>query len=193
MKNEKVLTLVEGAVMVALATVLSFVKIVHLPWGGSITLLSMLPIIVFSIKRGVANGLAASFVFALIQFIQGCADGLFGWGLTPAALVACIFIDYIFAFTVLGLAGIFRKYGMPGVIGGSVMAMGLRLVCHYISGVLIFGSFGELWNGFTVNEPCLYSLLYNGAYMLPEIVFTVIGAVVLMSVPQTKRLIFKNV
>ena len=49
MKNEKVLTLVEGAVMVALATVLSFVKIVHLPWGGSITLLSMLPIIVFSI------------------------------------------------------------------------------------------------------------------------------------------------
>lgn len=162
MKNEKVLTLVEGAVMVALATVLSFVKIVHLPWGGSITLLSMLPIIVFSIKRGVANGLAASFVFALIQFIQGCADGLFGWGLTPVALVACIFIDYIFAFTVLGLAGIFRKYGMPGVIGGSVMAMGLRLVCHYISGVLIFGSFGELWNGFTVNEPCLYSLLYNG-------------------------------
>ena len=79
MKNEKVLTLVEGAVMVALATVLSFVKIVHLPWGGSITLLSMLPIIVFSIKRGVANGLAASFVFALIQFIQGCAGGLFGW------------------------------------------------------------------------------------------------------------------
>ena len=108
MKNEKVLTLVEGAVMVALATVLSFVKIVHLPWGGSITLLSMLPIIVFSIKRGVANGLAASFVFALIQFIQGCADGLFGWGLTPAALVACIFIDYIFAFTVLGL-GNFQK------------------------------------------------------------------------------------
>ena len=140
-----------------------------------------------------ANGLAASFVFALIQFIQGCADGLFGWGLTPVSLVACIFIDYIFAFTVLGLAGIFRKYGMSGVIGGSVMAMGLRLVCHYISGVLIFGSFGELWNGFTVNEPCLYSLLYNGAYMLPEIVFTVIGAVVLMSVPQTKRLIFKNV
>lgn len=103
MKNEKVLTLVEGAVMVALATVLSFVKIVHLPWGGSITLLSMLPIIVFSIKRGVANGLAASFVFALIQFIQGCADGLFGWGLTPVSLVACIFIDYILHLRCWGL------------------------------------------------------------------------------------------
>ena len=69
MKNEKVLTLVEGAVMVALATVLSFVKIVHLPWGGSITLLSMLPIIVFSIKRGVANGLACLLRLGIYQIL----------------------------------------------------------------------------------------------------------------------------
>lgn len=192
MKNEKVLTLVEGAVMVALATVLSFIKIIHLPWGGSITLLSMLPIVVFSIKRGIGHGLAASFAFSLIQFGQGCTEGLFGWGLTPVALVACIFIDYIFAFTVLGFAGMFRKHGMPGMIGGTVLAMVLRLACHYTSGVLIFGSFGELWNGLTVNEPWLYSLLYNGAYMLPEIVFTTVGVIILLSVPQTKKLIKGN-
>lgn len=192
MKNEKVLTLVEGAVMVALATVLSFIKIINLPWGGSITLLSMLPIVVFSLKRGIGHGLTASFVYSLIQFGQGCTEGLFGWGLTPVALVACIFIDYIFAFTVLGIAGIFRKYGTPGMIGGSVLAMALRLVCHYTSGVLIFGSFGELWNGLTINEPWLYSLLYNGAYMLPEIVFTTVGVVILLSVPQTKKLIKGN-
>ena len=192
MKNEKVLTLVEGAVMVALATVLSFIKIINLPWGGSITLLSMLPIIIFSLKRGFGSGLAASFVFSLIQFGQGCAEGLFGWGLTPTALVSCIFIDYIFAFTVLGLAGIFRKHGTPGMIGGSVLAMVLRLLCHYTSGVLIFGSFGELWNGLTINEPWLYSLLYNGAYMLPEIVFTTVGVIVLLSVPQTRKLIKGN-
>lgn len=192
MKNEKVLTLVEGAVMVALATVLSFIKIINLPWGGSITLLSMLPIVVFSLKRGIGHGLAASFVYSLIQFGQGCAEGIFGWGLTPVALVACIFIDYIFAFTVLGIAGIFRKHGTPGMIGGSVLAMTLRLVCHYTSGVLIFGSFGELWNGLTINEPWLYSLLYNGAYMLPEIVFTTVGVVILLSVPQTKKTIKCN-
>lgn len=192
MKNEKVLTLVEGAVMVALATVLSFIKIINLPWGGSITLLSMLPIVVFSLKRGIGHGLAASFVYSLIQFGQGCAEGIFGWGLTPVALVACIFIDYIFAFTVLGIAGIFRKHGTPGMIGGSVLAMTLRLVCHYTSGVLIFGSFGELWNGLTINEPWLYSLLYNGAYMLPEMVFTTVGVVILLSVPQAKKIIKCN-
>lgn len=192
MKNEKVLTLVEGAVMVALATVLSFIKIINLPWGGSITLLSMLPIVVFSLKRGIGHGLAASFVYSLIQFGQGCAEGIFGWGLPPVALVACIFIDYIFAFTVLGIAGIFRKHGTPGMIGGSVLAMTLRLVCHYTSGVLIFGSFGELWNGLTINEPWLYSLLYNGAYMLPEIVFTTVGVVILLSVPQAKKIIKCN-
>lgn len=192
MKNEKVLTLVEGAVMVALATVLSFIKIINLPWGGSITLLSMLPIVIFSLKRGIGHGLAASFVYSLIQFGQGCAEGIFGWGLTPVALVACIFIDYIFAFTVLGIAGIFRKHGTPGMIGGSVLAMTLRLVCHYTSGVLIFGSFGELWNGLTINEPWLYSLLYNGAYMLPEIVFTTVGVVILLSVPQAKKIIKCN-
>ena len=192
MKNEKVLTLVEGAVMVALATVLSFIKIINLPWGGSITLLSMLPIVIFSLKRGICHGLVASFVYSLIQFGQGCAEGIFGWGLTPVALVACIFIDYIFAFTVLGIAGIFRKHGTPGMIGGSVLAMTLRLVCHYTSGVLIFGSFGELWNGLTINEPWLYSLLYNGAYMLPEIVFTTVGVVILLSVPQAKKTIKCN-
>lgn len=192
MKNEKVLTLVEGAVMVALATVLSFIKIINLPWGGSITLLSMLPIVIFSLKRGIGHGLAASFVYSLIQFGQGCAEGIFGGGLTPVALVACIFIDYIFAFTVLGIAGIFRKHGTPGMIGGSVLAMTLRLVCHYTSGVLIFGSFGELWNGLTINEPWLYSLLYNGAYMLPEIVFTTVGVVILLSVPQAKKTIKCN-
>lgn len=189
MKNEKVLTLVEGAVMVALATVLSFIKIINLPWGGSITLLSMLPIVIFSLKRGIGAGLAASFVFSLIQFGQGCAEGLMGWGLTPASLIGCILLDYILAFTVLGLAGLFRKHGIPGMIGGSVLATVLRLVCHYISGMVIFGSFGELWNGLTINEPWLYSLLYNGAYMLPEIVFTTVGVVILLSVPQIRKLI----
>ena len=62
MKNSKTLTIVEGAVMVALATVLSFIRVYKLPWGGSITLLSMLPIAVFSIKHGVAKGLGAAFV-----------------------------------------------------------------------------------------------------------------------------------
>ena len=172
MKNSKTLTLVEGAVMVALATVLSFIRVYKLPWGGSITLLSMLPIAVFSIKHGVAKGLGAAFVFSLIQFIQGITDGLFGWGLSPIMLVACLFIDYLAAYTVLGVAGMFRKKGAVGWIAGTMIAVFLRFVCHFISGVVIWKSFGALWDGFSTDNSVLYSLLYNGSYMLPEMIFT---------------------
>lgn len=192
MKDNKTKILVEGAVMVALATVLSFIRVFKLPWGGSITLLSMLPIVLFSIRRGIKSGLTVSFVFALIQFAQGVMDGLFGWGLTPGMLIACILLDYLGAFTVLGIAGIFRKKGLPGWIGGISLAIALRFVLHFLSGVVIWQSFGELWNGFSTDNTFLYSFLYNGCYMLPELIFTLVGAVALLSAPQTKRLLLED-
>lgn len=108
-KNSKTRMLVEGAMMVALATVLSYIRIFKFPWGRSITLFSMLPIVLFSLKYGVKQGLLCSFVFSLIQFGQGVTDGLFGWGLTAFMLVACILLDYLGAYTVIGIAGLFRK------------------------------------------------------------------------------------
>jgi len=190
--SQKTKLLVEGAAMVALATVLSFIRIIKMPWGGSVTLLSMLPIVIFSIKNGVKNGLICSFVFSLVQFAQGIMDGLFGWGLTPGSLIACIIIDYLLAFTVLGLAGLFRDKGLNGWIGGTVLALLLRLLMHFISGVVIWHSFGELWGGFSTESTVLYSLLYNGAYMVPEIIFTTIGAVVLLKAPQTRKFILND-
>lgn len=183
------LILVEGAAMVALATALSFVRIIKLPWGGSITLLSMLPIVLFSIRRGIKNGMVVSLVFALIQFAQGIMDGLFGWGLSPLMLIACILLDYLLAFSVLGIAGLFRKQGIVGWIIGIVIAVGLRFVCHFLSGVVIWQSFGELWEGFTISNPILYSFIYNGCYMLPEMIFTVAGAVALLKTPVGKQLV----
>lgn len=187
MKNKKLRMLVEGAMMVALAVVLSYVRVFKLPWGGSVTLLSMLPIVIYSIRWGVKAGFATAFVFSLAQFAQGCADGLFGWGLTPVMLIACILLDYVLAFTVLGSAGFFRKKGMPGWIGGTVLAIVLRFLCHFGSGVVIWHSFGELWNGFSTDNTYLYSLLYNGAYMLPELVFTLIATVILFGVPVIRK------
>lgn len=187
MKDKKTKILVEGAVMAALATVLSFIRVFKLPWGGSITLLSMLPIVLFSIRRGVGAGLMVSFAYSLIQFAQGILDGLFGWGLTPGMLIACIFLDYLGAFTVLGIAGLFRKKELPGWIGGITLAVGLRFVLHFLSGVVIWKSFGELWNGFSTENTFLYSFLYNGCYMLPELIFTLAGAVALLRMPQTRR------
>ena len=191
-KKFNVRMLAEGAIMIALATILSFIQIVKFPWGGSITILSMLPIAFFSLRYGVKYGLGISFVYSLIQLIQGIADGLFGWGLTPVALVACIFIDYIFAFTVLGIAGIFGNKKLSAIIGGTALALFCRFVCHYISGVLIFNSFGELWTGFNIDNSWLYSLLYNGAYMLPELIFTTVGAIVILKTPAIRKLLFKT-
>lgn len=187
--HARLLALVEGAVMVALATVLSFIKIFTLPWGGSITLLSMLPIVVYSIRHGIKSGLLVSFVFALIQFAQGAMEGLFGWGLTPVMLAACIMLDYILPFTVLGLAGALRKKGFAGRVTGTAGAIVLRFLLHFLSGIVIWHSFGELWEGFSTDNEVLYSLLYNGCYMLPELIFTLAGAIVLFKVPQTKKLI----
>ena len=190
MKNTKVL--VEGAIMVALATVLSFIRIVKLPWGGSITLLAMLPITLFSIRRGVKAGMVVSILFSLIQFFQGILDGVFGWGLTPGMLIACILLDYLLAYSVLGIAGIFKKKGLPGWIGGTALALFLRFLMHFLSGVIIWKSVGALWGNFTTENFYVYSLLYNGAYMLPELIFTCAASVALLSVPQTRRLLLSD-
>ena len=191
MKNKKLLLLTEGAVMVALATVLSFIRIVKFPWGGSITVLSMLPIIVYAIRYGALRGLAVSSAYALIQLGQGILfDGLLGWGLTPVALISCILLDYLLAFGVLCLAGLFGNKNVGLMICGVVLAIGLRFGLHYMSGVLIFHSFGELWNGFYTENTWLYSLLYNGAYMLPETVTTTVGAIVLFKIPAVRKLLF---
>ena len=188
-RNSKTLLMVEGAAMVALATVLSYIRIFKLPWGGSITALSMLPIVIFSIRRGLKLGFVASFAFALLQFGQGIMDGLFGWGLTPVMLIACILLDYLGAYTVLGIAGILRKKKVAGALIGIVIAVALRFVFHFISGVVIWHSFGELWTGFSTDSEILYSLLYNGAYMLPELILTVIGAFILLMAPGTRKLL----
>ena len=190
MRSSKTRILSEGAVMVALATVLSFLRIVNFPWGGSITVLSMLPIAIFSLRYGVKYGFAVSFVYSLIQFGQGMIDGIFGWGLTPVALIACILLDYVGAFTVLGIAGIFGNKRLVSIIGGTVLAMTLRFSLHYMSGVLIFNSFGELWAGFSTDNTWLYSLCYNGAYMLPETLFTTIGTVALFKTSGARKLLF---
>ena len=75
------------------------------------------------------------------------------------------------------------------MVGGVILALSFRFVMHYISGVLIFHSFGELWEGFSTDNTFLYSLLYNGFYMLPEIIFTAAATAVLCSISQTRKLV----
>ena len=187
MKNQKLLALVEGAVMVALATVLCFIRLIRFPWGGSVTLLSMLPIIVFSLRRGVKWGLIASFAFSLVQFLQGVMDGLFGWGLTSGMLIACILFDYIIAFTVLGLAGIFGNKNFGKMVAGTVLAIVLRYISHVISGAAVWHSIGNIWDAFYTENEWVYSIVYNGVYMGIELILTAAATVVLLKLPQTEQ------
>ena len=96
-------------------------------------------------------------------------------------LIVCILADYIFAFTVLGITGLFKNKGTKGILIGTFLAVFLRFVCHYISGVTIWKS--------TDMNPYVYSLLYNGSYMLPECVFTMIGTFALSKVPAFKKIL----
>lgn len=196
MDKKKILSLVEGAVMVALAFGLSllteFIPFLNLPWGGSITLLSMLPIVVYSIRNGVKSGLLCSFAYSLTQLAMGIIhSGLLGWGLTPGMLIACILLDYIGAFTVLGFAGMFRKKEMKGWIVGTVSVIFVRYVLHVISGAVIFATAGKLWEGLNINDPWLYSMAYNACFMLPEMILTTIGAVLLFRTGVIKMIIKK--
>ncbi|MBQ3824240.1 MAG: energy-coupled thiamine transporter ThiT [Clostridia bacterium] len=161
MKSKKVRVLVECAVLVALATALSLVKIIKMPLGGSVTLISMLPICVIAIRHGLKSGLLSSFVYSLFQLMLGITlDGLLGWGLTPWMLIGCIFFDYILAYTVLGIAGLFRKHGEGGAYIGITLALVARFVSHLISGYVIFKNLEqwELFGAVFVSRPFLYSV-----------------------------------
>lgn len=177
MKNTKLRKLCVSAVLIALAVALSFVKIWHMPWGGSVTLLSMLPIALISVLYGLKQGLFSSLLYSCIQLFFGITtDGLLGWGLTGGMLVACMLLDYIVPYTAIGLSGLFREKGLLGVVGGTVMSLVIRLASHTLSGVFVFVSAGKLWDGFSTENSWLYSIVYNGCYMLPEIILTAIGA-----------------
>lgn len=183
----KVMT--ECAILVALSVVLSLVKIWQMPLGGAVTLVSMLPVCMISIRHGLKWGFVSSGLYAVIQLFFGITmDGLLGWGLTPAMLLGCMVFDYLAAFSVLGIAGIFSAKGDMGRVCGIVLAMVLRFVSHFLSGYVIFTNLAqwELFGSLFEGAPALYSIAYNGLYMLPELVITVVVFVLLLKTPAAK-------
>ncbi len=173
--------LVEGALMIALSTVLWMIKVFEMPYGGCVTLLSMLPIILMSFRHGTRWGLLTAFVNSLIQMILGFNNV----GACPTLLsqIGCILLDFVVAFSVLGLAYAFSKPFKNRILGicvGVVAVCALRFVCSWLSGMLIWGSY-QSYYGWAENLPLwLYSLIYNGNYMLPETAITVLGTILMV-------------
>ncbi len=179
--------LAECAIMVALSFVLSMIKVWEMPFGGSITLLSMLPVCVAALRHGPWWGILAAFVYSITQALM---SGAAGWGLTPTVLIVCYLLDYIIAFTVLGLCGLMKNKGTLLKVTGVVAVCVLRFVSHYLSGITIWANSipEEFIEQFGAN-PYLYSLLYNGGYMLPETLFTALGAFFVIKALKSRKLL----
>ncbi len=169
--------LAEGAIMVALGTILSLIK-VDLPMGGGVTLCAMLPLVIFAFRRGTKYGLFAAFVFSVLQMFLGLDNVRYASSAAMAA--AIILLDYILAYTVIGFAGAFRgklKSAKAEVTVGIAVTFFSRFLCHFITGWFIWDA---LWpNEFGYASP-IYSLLYNGSYMLVEAVISTAVAVIII-------------
>ncbi len=184
--------LAESAVMIALATVLSMLKLWEFPYGGSVTILSMTPIILLSLRRGLTVGLGAGLAHSLIQLLLGLSN--VAWVPGALGILVCVLTDYILPFTLLGLGGIFRKVRFTGNSGwnlflaallGALLVTALRYVCHIISGVAIWYELDLLWYA---DDPShivhrygawAFSAVYNGIYMIPEILTTTVATPIL--------------
>lgn len=159
MKKMSTKMLVEAGVMIGLAQVLSYVKVFEAPYGGSVTAGSMIPIIFFALRWGAKPGLLAGTVYGILQFVLGPM-----YSFHPISIL----FDYVVAFGLLGLAGLFKK-NILGAMLGVITAIFARFVCHVISGVIVFASYAPAGT-----SPWIYSIVYNGTYLLPELIISMV-------------------
>ena len=143
----------EMATATALAYALSLIVPFRLPQGGSITALSMVPIIWFALRRGTKMGVLEGGIYGLVRTMR-----------QPFIVHPVQFLlDYPLAFGALGLAGLFKRYP---VVGAAVGIVG-RFLCHFLSGIVFFAMYAP-----TGTHPAVYSAVYNGSYLAVELVLS---------------------
>ena len=211
--TNKTRRLTESAMLLAIAIVLELISkafIPPMPFGGQLTIVCMLPVVLISYRHGVRWGMICGFAYSLIQMALGAGTvtaafqpGYFGDGtMVMNALIMCV-LDYVLAYTLLGLGGCFRgKSRGTGLVPGSILALGCRYLSHVLSGWILFSGWASWFftqDGFPgwvaslvenlspVSLGLAYSLVYNGMYMIPEMILTAIAAGMLSRVPQIVR------
>lgn len=176
--------LTESAVMLALATVLGILPLAQLPYGGSVTVASMLPIVLISYRHGLGWGMGTGLVFGIIQQLLGLSN--LSYFTTWQSILAIILLDYLVAFMAAGLGGVFRRLQhipqREALLLGSLLASLLRYACHVISGATV-------WAGLSIpTEAALaYSFVYNATYMVPEAIVLMLVAYYLGSMLDFKK------
>ena len=204
------------ALSTVLAVVCAYIPFLNLPFGGGFTVASMLPIVVVAYMYGTPWGLFTALCYSVIQILLSLTQGASGTVMAlflPAsddfmgygAAVAIIIIDYLLAYTVLGLGGIFRnkiKNKTVALVVGVVFALSLRYILHIVSGYIFYGAWAEWFfsqegfyaiGGFILDHftgealSFVYSAFYNGLFMIPEIIITAIAAAAVSPLPIIKK------
>ena len=211
-RKQRIEAITVSAVMIAFAVSISAICAVlpflNLPFGGGFTIASMLPIIIVAYMYGTKWGVLTAFVYSIMQMLLGFntvsafflpGDSQMLWW---RAVIVCL-IDYVIAYTVLGFGGIFRKRfeTKKALVLGSILSISLRYIAHTVSGAIFFGAWAEwfftqdgfpVWGQAILNTfsggslATVYSIIYNGTYMIPEIIITAIVACFVVRIPQIK-------
>lgn len=208
--------LVTSAMLIALGTAIAFVceyiPFLNLPFGGTITFASLLPLVLIGYLYGPAWGFGSAFVFSLLQMLIGFrtvaglftpdSDSFMGVGIA----FGVILLDYLLAFTAVGISSFFRKMRSPaGALAvGSLVGLLATYAFHTLSGWLFYGAWAEWFFTDTVvgelpvakwiletfsgsGLAAVYSLVYNGCYMIPEILITVVCAIAVSTIPAIRE------
>ena len=194
-------------VLLAISAVLFAFPIIPLPYDGEVTIAAMAPIIILGYKYGMKWGFFSGIALSLIQIVIGAtASGAFAVPGSGAKMVVQIILvlilDFFVAFTALGFSGMFKnkiKNNTLSLALGTVCVCLLRFIAHFVSGVIVWGSYADagfapkLLSGLSGYSLMVgYSFIYNGSYMLPETIITTIVCVALISVKPLKKYIINE-
>lgn len=165
--------MVTSALMIAVGTILSLFEFRGFwVYGGGVTFCSMLPLVIISYRYGNRWGVFTALVYSLLQMVLGLKNVMYAPNCYTA--IAVILLDYVLAFSCIGMAGTFRRKVHRqdvSLLLGILVTFSFRFVCHFISGWLIWDA---LWPNEMGMASALYSFVYNGSYMVPEILITVV-------------------
>ena len=203
------------ALAMVLAMVCALIPFLNRPFGGGFTVASMLPVVIISYMYGMKWGFFSAAIYSVIQIVMDLylgkgstimalfmpnSEDFMGFG----AAIAILIIDYLVAYTLLGFGGAFRKVIKNKALAltlGVVLALSLRYIAHIVSGYIFYGAWAEWFfsqenfyaiGGWILEHfrgnalAVIYSIFYNGLYMLPEIVITAAAALIVGRLPVIK-------
>ena len=175
MNHNKTRMIAEGGMAIAIAFVLNFIVLFHMPQGGSVKAASMVPLMFYAYRWGGKSGLTVSIVYGIVDF-------LLGFKYTIHSL--SILLDYIVGYGIIGICGYFKDTTI-GLFSGSLLAMVLRWCSTVVSGAVVFASYAP-----EGQNPWIYSMIYNASYMIPN---AIINIAVLMIVYKALKKGIKSV